>query len=41
MVECVLESDTQRAEDIRKYYLTLEKVFKAYVKYRHEIALRS
>jgi hypothetical protein len=32
---------TQRAKEVRKYYLTLEKVFKAYVKYQHELTIRN
>jgi hypothetical protein len=38
--ESLMLMDTSRAKEIRRYYLLLEKVSKAYLKYIHEIALR-
>jgi hypothetical protein len=37
--EALMIMDTTRAKEIRKYYLRLEKVFKAYLKYVNECAL--
>jgi hypothetical protein len=39
--ESLMRLSTQRSTEIIRYYLTLEKVFKAYVKYQQEIASRN